>query len=173
MNFYELQEYFKSNRLGNVKKENDSYVRVMSSNVLTSGDGKQQDPNALSYEERIDILCAMYLAYKPDFLGLQEVDMNATRSGSHDQVAELMEALGFEYGEFVRSIDIKGGQYGTAVVSKYPITKKQKHQKINRKNPLKHLIKSKKQNKEKQTKKVVKRKQPTVRIKKANNRLKM
>lgn len=75
MNFYELQEYFKSNELGNVKKENDSLVRVMSSNVLTSADGKQQAPDALPFEKRLDILCAMYLAYKPDFLGLQEVDL--------------------------------------------------------------------------------------------------
>lgn len=75
MNFYELQEYFKSNALGNVKKEDESYLRVMSSNALASGDGKQQAPDALPMEKRIDILCAMYLAYKPDFLGLQEVDI--------------------------------------------------------------------------------------------------
>ena len=75
MNFYELQEYFKSNALGNVKKEDESYLRVMSSNVLTAGDGKQKEPDALPMEKRIDILCAMYLAYKPDFLGLQEVDI--------------------------------------------------------------------------------------------------
>ena len=75
MNFYELQEYFKSNALGNVKKEDLSYLRVMSSNVLTAGDGKQKEPDALPMEKRIDILCAMYLAYKPDFLGLQEVDI--------------------------------------------------------------------------------------------------
>ncbi len=75
MNFYELQEYFKSNVLGNVKKEDASYLRVMSSNALASGDGKQQAPDALPMEQRMDILCAMYLAYKPDFLGIQEVDI--------------------------------------------------------------------------------------------------
>lgn len=75
MNFYELQEHFKSDAVGNVKKENDSYVRVMSSNALTSGDSKQQAPDALPMEKRMDILCAMYLAYKPDFLGIQEVDI--------------------------------------------------------------------------------------------------
>lgn len=75
MNFYELQEYFKSNALGNVKKEDESYLRVMSSNALASGDGKQQAPDALPMEKRMDILCAMYLAYKPDFLGIQEVDI--------------------------------------------------------------------------------------------------
>ncbi|MBO5938628.1 MAG: hypothetical protein J6Q82_03920 [Clostridia bacterium] len=76
MNFYELQEYFKSDKLGNVKKENPSYIRVMSSNVLTDADTKSSDPNSISPEERMDILCAMYLAYKPDFLGLQEVSYN-------------------------------------------------------------------------------------------------
>ncbi len=75
MNFYEWQEYFKEGSLGNLKKEDPSYLRVMSSNVLSSGDGKQQEPDALPYEKRIDILCAMYLAYQPDFLGLQEVDV--------------------------------------------------------------------------------------------------
>ncbi len=75
MNFYELQEYFKGDALGNVKKEDESYLRVMSSNALASGDGKQQAPDALPMEKRMDILCAMYLAYKPDFLGIQEVDI--------------------------------------------------------------------------------------------------
>jgi len=75
MNFYELQEYFKGDALGNVKKEDESYLRVMSSNALASGDGKQQAPDALPMEQRMDILCAMYLAYKPDFLGIQEVDI--------------------------------------------------------------------------------------------------
>lgn len=73
----------------------------------------------------MSVLAGVIRSVGAEIVGLQEVDMNATRSGSHDQVAELMEALGFEYGEFVRSIDIKGGQYGTAVVSKYPITKKE------------------------------------------------
>ena len=63
MNFYELQEYFKSNELGNVKKENDSYVRVMSSNVLTSADGKQQASDALPYEKRIDYRRGRIYAY--------------------------------------------------------------------------------------------------------------
>lgn len=73
----------------------------------------------------MSVLAGVISSVGAEIVGLQEVDMNAARSGSHDQVRELMDALGYGYGEFVRSIDIRGGQYGTAVVSKYPITKKE------------------------------------------------
>jgi len=73
MNFYELIEHFKANGMGDVKKADDSYVRVMSSNVLHTSDRRSLDPEAIPYEERMDILCALYLAYQPDFLGVQEV----------------------------------------------------------------------------------------------------
>lgn len=75
MNFGELREHFKKDSLGNVKLQNPSYLRIMSSNVLCAFDGKQNEPDALSYAERMDILCATYLEYKPDFLGVQEVDI--------------------------------------------------------------------------------------------------
>ncbi len=56
-----------------------------------------------------------------EVVGIQEIDMCADRSQNRNQIEELKEALGFEYGYFLRCIDIAGGQYGTAVVSKYPI----------------------------------------------------
>ncbi len=57
-----------------------------------------------------------------DIVGIQEMDMCADRSGGRNQLEELKAALGFEYGYFLDCIGIKGGKYGTAVVSKYPIT---------------------------------------------------
>ncbi len=57
-----------------------------------------------------------------EIVGIQEMDMCADRSEGRNQLEELKEALGFEYGYFLRCIDIKGGEYGTAIVSKYPIT---------------------------------------------------
>lgn len=73
----------------------------------------------------MSVLAGVISSVGAEIVGLQEVDMNAARSGSHDQVRELMDALGYGYGEFVHSIDIRGGEYGTAVVSKYPITSKE------------------------------------------------
>ena len=56
-----------------------------------------------------------------DIVGLQEVDMLADRSGNIDQLAMLAEKAGFEYKLFVKAINIRGGEYGTAIISKYPI----------------------------------------------------
>ena len=56
-----------------------------------------------------------------DIVGLQEVDMFADRSGNIDQLAMLAEKAGFEYKLFVKAINIRGGEYGTAIISKYPI----------------------------------------------------
>ncbi len=54
----------------NVEKEDSAYIRVMTSNVLHSRDDVIPKK---TWEERVDILSAVYLTFLPDFLGLQEV----------------------------------------------------------------------------------------------------
>lgn len=56
-----------------------------------------------------------------DVVGLQEIDDKTARSGGRDVIALLAQAAGFEYYRFVKSIDYKGGGYGTAIMSRYPI----------------------------------------------------
>ncbi len=56
-----------------------------------------------------------------EIVGIQEMDRCADRSQNRDQLCELQAALGYDYGFFINCIHIKGGQYGTAIVSKYPI----------------------------------------------------
>lgn len=75
MNFYELQDHFKKNGMGDVKKADPRYLRIMSSNTLHPADRRAIDPEAIPSEERMEILSACYLAYEPDFLGVQEVDV--------------------------------------------------------------------------------------------------
>lgn len=53
-------------------KADDSYVRVMTSNVLLTIEPKSKFFE-LNYEERADILAETYLYYRPDSIGLQEV----------------------------------------------------------------------------------------------------
>ncbi|MBR3895326.1 MAG: hypothetical protein IKJ35_09330 [Clostridia bacterium] len=55
-----------------VKKADESYIRVMTSNVFHT-DCLGSQIFELSYEERADILAAQYLYFEPDFIGLQEV----------------------------------------------------------------------------------------------------
>jgi endonuclease/exonuclease/phosphatase family metal-dependent hydrolase len=57
---------------------------------------------------------------KPDLVALQEIDVNTERSGKNiDQAKELGRLTGM-YSFFAKSIDYQGGEYGVAVLSKYP-----------------------------------------------------
>lgn len=55
-----------------------------------------------------------------DVVLLQEVDNRTKRSGGVDQLSRLRELTGY-YGAFGRTIDYDGGEYGIAVLSKWPI----------------------------------------------------
>ncbi len=59
-------------------------------------------------------------ASDPDLVALQEVDKNTTRSGNVDQAGELANTLGMEY-RFGKAIDYQGGEYGVAILSRFPI----------------------------------------------------
>ncbi len=55
-----------------------------------------------------------------EIIGLQEVDMNNSRNKLQDTIAILTEQTGY-YGKFTKAISLRGGEYGTAILSKYPI----------------------------------------------------
>lgn len=56
----------------------------------------------------------------PDVVGLQEVDQFTERSGKIDAIKILKEKTGM-YGIFMRTFDYQGGEFGNAMLSKYPI----------------------------------------------------
>ena len=59
---------------------------------------------------------------KPDLVGLQEIDVNTVRSGKTvNQAAELARLTGMNY-HFGKAIDYDGGEYGVAILSKYPMS---------------------------------------------------
>lgn len=58
---------------------------------------------------------------QPDLVALQEVDVFTGRSGSSvNQAAELGKLTGMNY-YFAKAIDHDGGDYGVAILSKYPM----------------------------------------------------
>ena len=57
-----------------------------------------------------------------DIVGLQEVDVGVQRSGRQDIAAELSQLTGLEYHVFGKNLDHDGGDYGVAVLSRYPIS---------------------------------------------------
>lgn len=63
---------------------------------------------------------------KPDLVALQEVDRNTKRTNNVDQAQQLAELTGMHY-VFGPNIDLQGGQYGNAVLSRWPIVQHQNH----------------------------------------------
>lgn len=57
----------------------------------------------------------------PDLVALQEVDQGVKRSSSVQQAVELAEMTGYHFA-FYKAIDFGGGEYGQAILSRWPIS---------------------------------------------------
>jgi endonuclease/exonuclease/phosphatase family metal-dependent hydrolase len=88
------------------------YLRLMSYNIHVGvGMDKRQDLRRIA-----DII----KVYGCDLVGLQEVDRGVERTGRVDEVRELARLTGMDYA-FAHNLDYQGGQYGVAVLSRFPI----------------------------------------------------
>ena len=58
---------------------------------------------------------------KPDLVGLQEVDRGVQRTQRIDEIAEISKLTRMEYA-FAFNLPYQGGQYGVAILSRFPIT---------------------------------------------------
>jgi endonuclease/exonuclease/phosphatase family metal-dependent hydrolase len=58
----------------------------------------------------------------PDLVALQEVDVNTNRSGkTSNQAAEIAKLSGMSHYFFAKAIDHEGGDYGVAILSRFPM----------------------------------------------------
>lgn len=68
----------------------------------------------------VDAIVALLKKHPSDVVALQEVDVLTNRSGKRNQAKLLADALGMHV-FFARAIDHDGGEYGVAVLSKFPL----------------------------------------------------
>jgi endonuclease/exonuclease/phosphatase family metal-dependent hydrolase len=68
----------------------------------------------------IDAIARVITASRADVVALQEVDKNTGRSGNIDEAKILAEKTGLKY-HFFKAIDHDGGDYGLAILSRFPI----------------------------------------------------
>jgi endonuclease/exonuclease/phosphatase family metal-dependent hydrolase len=68
----------------------------------------------------LDAIAAVINKENPDIVGLKEVDKFTRRCGNIDQATVLAEKTGLYY-QFFKAIDHDGGDYGVAILSRYPI----------------------------------------------------
>lgn len=73
----------------------------------------------------LENIAAVIRQSNAELIALQEVDVNVPRSGNVDQAQQLAELLDMEY-HFSKSIDYQGGEYGVAILSKYPLSNKRR-----------------------------------------------
>ena len=59
---------------------------------------------------------------KPDVVALQEVDDKAERSGKVDEAKKLSELTGLKHHAFGKFFDFDGGEYGMAILSRFPLS---------------------------------------------------
>jgi len=74
----------------------------------------------------VDAIAAELRAMHADVVALQEVDVMTRRGGFVDAPAELARALGFHFA-FAASIKWDEGDYGLAVLSRWPLTDVRRH----------------------------------------------
>lgn len=56
-----------------------------------------------------------------DVVGMQEIDQKTDRVKGLDTMKALSDASGYPHYAFARAIDFQGGEYGTGILSRYPI----------------------------------------------------
>ncbi len=66
-------------------------------------------------------MAAVIRKMNPDIVALQEVDKETLRTKGVNQVEKLASLTGYEYFVFRRSMPYNNGEYGLAVMSRYPI----------------------------------------------------
>lgn len=95
-------------------------LRVMAYNIHHAN-----PPSKPEYID-IDAIVKVIKAADPDILALQEVDVNIPRSGAINEAEVIAEQLNMNV-FFGKAIDYHGGEYGVAILSKYPMSEEVVH----------------------------------------------
>ena len=98
-----------------------STLKVMSYNI------HHGNPPSIPGKIDLDAIAKTIADQKPDLVALQEVDVNTQRSGKINEASILAMKLGMKGLFFAKAIDHDGGEYGVAILSKYPISENQIH----------------------------------------------
>ena len=95
-------------------------LRVMTYNI------HHCNPPTRPEEIDVDAVVQTIRQADPDLLALQEVDVNTGRSGKIDQAQIIAAKLDMHY-YFGKAIDYDGGEYGVAILSRFPISEMKTH----------------------------------------------
>lgn len=95
--------------------EGDATFKVLSYNI------HHANPPSVSDKIDLEAIAKVINDSGADLVGLQEVDVNTIRSGKSSNQAEDLGKMTGMHVFFSKGIDYQGGEYGTAILSRYPI----------------------------------------------------
>lgn len=99
------------------KSPGNNTLQVMTYNI------RHANPPSKTRDSTIDLeaIAKVINKEKPDLVALQEVDVNNSRAGINLNEAEALATLTGMYYYFTAAMDYRGGKYGDAVLSRFPI----------------------------------------------------
>jgi endonuclease/exonuclease/phosphatase family metal-dependent hydrolase len=95
-------------------KGRDKEIKVITYNI------HHGNPPAEKGKIDLDAIAEVISNSKADFALLQEVENGTTRSFGINQAKELSQKSGLRYYLFFKAIDFAGGDYGIAIISRFP-----------------------------------------------------
>ncbi|WP_346238411.1 endonuclease/exonuclease/phosphatase family protein [Niabella insulamsoli] len=113
------------------------YVSVIFFSLMAMPSSAQRSLKVMSYNIHhcnppskpdlidVDAIAKAISKQQPDLVALQEVDVNTGRSGRIDEAVLLAQKTGMKAFYFAKAIDHDGGDYGVAILSKYPLSETQ------------------------------------------------
>ncbi len=105
----------KMSSTSNAKTKSGLALKVMTYNI------HHANPPAKPGLIDLDAIAGVIKKENPDLVGLQEVDRFTKRSGNMDEAKVLAEKTGMHY-QFFKAIDHDGGDYGVAILSRFPFS---------------------------------------------------
>lgn len=98
-----------------------TYLKILTYNIHHANPPSK--PNVID----IAAIANVIIKQQPDIVALQEIDVHTNRSGKTINEAEDIARLaGMKY-YFAKAIDYDGGEYGVAILSKFPMEKTSKN----------------------------------------------
>jgi endonuclease/exonuclease/phosphatase family metal-dependent hydrolase len=101
---------------GNKSSVDAENLRVLCYNIHHANPPSK--PNVID----LDAIAGVIKQHSPDVVALQEVDVNTIRSGkTSNQAADIAKLAGMPYYYFAKAIDYQEGEYGVAILSRFPM----------------------------------------------------
>jgi endonuclease/exonuclease/phosphatase family metal-dependent hydrolase len=107
-------------------------VGILRASITGNPSGKRTKLRVMTYnihvgvgmDQKMDLerIAAVINHEHPDLVGLQEVDRGVRRTQGVDEILELSKMTKTNYA-FAHNLDYQGGEYGVAILSRFPIVK--------------------------------------------------